>query len=466
MEVPPRAVVRKCVSRIRHHMSPAHLVPVFGLARELELVGRFCEQTEVNKESHATLLMGPHNTGKSLVLNTVLRDLEARTGNKPVVIVLDGYLHADEAAALVVIGDVLGMQAELAQQQQRQTQADQQQQLQQEQEQEDKQEEQEHERQQESAARASAAEEISAITELTFHSTVLAMLNCWKQVNPGRAVFFVLDQMELFTKSKQNLLYSLLNLMQEKEPPVAIIGMAGVLHIMDMLEKRVKSRFSDRYILFLPNASMEQALHILRHVLLLPDGFSTHPHAKEWNSRVVALLEDKEFLEFLAQRQDVKSDPKDLFNLLHVAMKDIDERHPFLTVHDFRKAAAFMSPDMKLQALKGAPALEMGLLVAMKLFEEDKIEEYNFEMVYDRFQKFARDEFMSVTKPTAFAAFESLLEQELIKKVARRAEEKATPKGFLMVRLMPIPAQIEDVLRDPACMLPQSVVTWGTKWVS
>ena len=44
-----------------------------------------------------------------------------------------------------------------------------------------------------------------------------------------QAVFFVLDQMELFTKSKQNLLYSLLNLMQEKEPPVAIIGMAGVL---------------------------------------------------------------------------------------------------------------------------------------------------------------------------------------------------------------------------------------------
>jgi xanthosine utilization system XapX-like protein len=193
----------------------------------------------------------------------------------------------------------------------------------------------------ESEARVSAAEEISAISELTFHSTVLAMLNRWKQVNPGRvhllrslrttndthththttrhahdqhvltisivfhvqAVFFVLDQMELFTKSKQNLLYSLLNLMQEKEPPVAIIGMAGVLvrltlvppapptarlpllhalthtqrsidgfcllglvaqHIMDMLEKRVKSRFSDRYILFLPNASIEQALHILR----------------------------------------------------------------------------------------------------------------------------------------------------------------------------------------------------------
>jgi len=38
----------------------------------------------------------------------------------------------------------------------------------------------------ESEARVSAAEEISAISELTFHSTVLAMLNRWKQVNPGR----------------------------------------------------------------------------------------------------------------------------------------------------------------------------------------------------------------------------------------------------------------------------------------
>lgn len=45
----------------------------------------------------------------------------------------------------------------------------------------------------------------------------------------------------------------------------------------------------------------------------------------------------------------------------------------------------------------------MGLLVAMKLFEDEKKVEYNFEMVYERFHKFARDEFMNVTKPTAFA---------------------------------------------------------------
>lgn len=104
----------------------------------------------------------------------------------------------------------------------------------------------------------------------------------------------MLDQIELFAKSKQNLLYSLLNLMQEREMSVAIIGIASVLvfphhdadqpggfilttfclwfgpqHIMDMLEKRVKSRFSDRYTLFLPNSSIERAQHILRFLFYL-----------------------------------------------------------------------------------------------------------------------------------------------------------------------------------------------------
>lgn len=77
------------------------------------------------------------------------------------------------------------------------------------------------------------------------------------------------------------------------------------------------------------------------------------------------------------------------------------------------------------------------------------------------------------------------MELELVKKVARRAEEKATPKEYLMVRLMPTPQQIEEVLKDKVhsssphlchlaliqgcaqeSTLPQSVITWGTKWVA
>jgi len=177
-----------------------------------------------------------------------------------------------------------------------------------------------------------------------------------------------------------------------------------------------------------------------------------------------------------------------------LAIKDIDEQHSFLTVEDFISASLFHHTDSKLQGLKGsfalelillndqiifffpthsgAPALEMGLLVAMKILEEDKREEYNFEVVYDQFNKFARDEFMNVSKSTAFVvrrnvllgeiisliglglqAFQSLLEQELIKRVARRSEENATPIEYLMVRLMPTPSQIEEVLKDKVYLL-------------
>jgi len=304
------------------------------------------------------------------------------------------------------------------------------------------------------------------VNELTFYSNVLALFGQWKELNPGKAVFFVLDQIELFAKSKQNLLYSLLNLMQEREMSVAIIGIASVLHIMDMLEKRVKSRFSDRYTLFLPNSSIERAQHILRNVLLLPPDMSKDGYGQQWNSEIEALLEDKRFCELLARELDINSEPQALFNLVRLAIKDIDEQHSFLTVEDFISASLFHHTDSKLQGLKGAPALEMGLLVAMKILEEDKREEYNFEVVYDQFNKFARDEFMNVSKSTAFVAFQSLLEQELIKRVARRSEENATPIEYLMVRLMPTPSQIEEVLKDKECMLPQSLVTWGTKWVA
>lgn len=56
-------------------------------------------------------------------------------------------------------------------------------------------------------------------------------------------------------------------------------------------------------------------------------------------------------------------------------------------------------------------------------------------------------------------AFESLLELEVIKKVGtRRTDGKATPKEYLMVRLMPTPAQIEDLLKDKVGGSSDSVV--------
>lgn len=71
----------------------------------------------------------------------------------------------------------------------------------------------------------------------------------------GRAsnvpVVLVLDHFEGFAESrKQTLLYNLFDLTQSASVQVAVIGLTSRLDAVDMLEKRLKSRFSHRQLLF------------------------------------------------------------------------------------------------------------------------------------------------------------------------------------------------------------------------
>ncbi|CAM9303788.1 unnamed protein product, partial [Hapterophycus canaliculatus] len=65
----------------------------------------------------------------------------------------------------------------------------------------------------------------------------------------GVPVVFVLDDFERFTCRKpQTLLYALLDLCQDKTICAAVVGMSVNLNVLDAAEKRVKSRFSFRQV--------------------------------------------------------------------------------------------------------------------------------------------------------------------------------------------------------------------------
>ncbi|KAK9836048.1 hypothetical protein WJX84_003886, partial [Apatococcus fuscideae] len=60
-----------------------------------------------------------------------------------------------------------------------------------------------------------------------------------------KAVVFVLDEFDLFAKgTRQTLLYNLLDAMQAADMQAAVLGMSCRLDVVEMLEKRVRSRFS------------------------------------------------------------------------------------------------------------------------------------------------------------------------------------------------------------------------------
>jgi origin recognition complex subunit 4 len=58
-----------------------------------------------------------------------------------------------------------------------------------------------------------------------------------------------LDEFDLFTThSRQTLLYNLFDIAQARKAPIVVLGLTARIDVVESLEKRVKSRFSHRYV--------------------------------------------------------------------------------------------------------------------------------------------------------------------------------------------------------------------------
>lgn len=65
----------------------------------------------------------------------------------------------------------------------------------------------------------------------------------------AKSVIFILDEFDLFTThSRQTLLYNLFDIAQARKAPIAVLGLTTRVDVVESLEKRVKSRFSHRYV--------------------------------------------------------------------------------------------------------------------------------------------------------------------------------------------------------------------------
>ncbi len=65
----------------------------------------------------------------------------------------------------------------------------------------------------------------------------------------AKSVIFILDEFDLFTThSRQTLLYNLFDIAQARKAPIVVLGLTTRIDVVESLEKRVKSRFSHRYV--------------------------------------------------------------------------------------------------------------------------------------------------------------------------------------------------------------------------
>ncbi|NXV02843.1 ORC4 protein, partial [Cettia cetti] len=394
----------------------------------LELLKR----TTVHGESNSALIIGPRGSGKSALLNHVLKKLREMNqvrgnllevhlnGKNPF---LSGLLQTNDKVALKEITRQLQLENVVG----------------------DK-------------VFGSFAENLAFLLEALRRGNRTS--SC--------PILFVLDEFDLFVHHKnQTLLYNLFDISQSAQTPVTVIGLTCRQDILELLEKRVKSRFSHRQIYLMNSFDFKEYIKIFKKQLSLPAEFPDEAFAQKWNNNVQHLSEDKSVQDVLQSLFQHSKELRSLHLLLMLAVSAVSVQHPLLTAADLQEARRQHSSDSRANIVHGLSVLEICLIIAMKhLNEVYDGEPFNFQMVYNEFQKFIQRKAHSMynfEKPVVMKAFEHLLQLELVQPLERPSAR--AQREFLLMKLLLDSSQIMEALQVyPNC--PTDVKQWAASSLS
>uniref|UniRef100_I3K2X4 Origin recognition complex subunit 4 n=1 Tax=Oreochromis niloticus TaxID=8128 RepID=I3K2X4_ORENI len=273
----------------------------------LELLRR----TAIHGESNSVLIVGPRGAGKTTLLQCVLRDLqkEEKVQKNLLQVHLNGLLQTDDRIALKEITRQLHLE--------------------------------------------------NVVGDKVFGSfaeNLAFLLEALKKGNRSSScpVLFVLDEFDLFAHHKnQTLLYNLFDVSQSAQAPIAVVGVTCRLDVLELLEKRVKSRFSHRQIHLLSSLNFTQYLERVWTQLSLPDSFPDKKFAQEWNAGVKTLCEDKSVEEVLQRHFNSSKDFRSLHMLLMLCLSRVSVAKPTIKPADLLEASRMCFADTTANMLHG-----------------------------------------------------------------------------------------------------------------
>nr|XP_009766229.1 PREDICTED: origin recognition complex subunit 4-like [Nicotiana sylvestris] len=340
--------------------------------------------------NNSVLLLGPRGCGKVPILELVIKDLLQEYPDMICVVKLNGLLHSDDNCALKEIARQLCMEHHLM---------------------------------------------FSKMASFDDNSQfVLSMLRECGLAH--KTVIFVLDEFDLFTQGKQRLLYSLLDAMQSVTSQAVVIGVSCRLDADQLLEKRVRSRFSHRKLLFLP-PSQEDLQKILQHALLLPtESELPSQYVATYNTKLLNTLSDDKFKDIITSLCECDSTLNHLLRFLFAAVCHMDTKPGFLSLENFKTALSSIQRQPKLEALKDCSILELYILVCLRRLEVKEQETTNFNSLMKEY-KSVHDSFQTsdyYARNVCLRAFEHLLQRQLISLVDNRGHGQSVE--FRPVRLL------------------------------
>jgi origin recognition complex subunit 4 len=201
-------------------LSGKRIMPLKGIDSEYQKVFQLVEQTVTAGEGNSMLVMGSRGCGKTAVIESIVSTLLRDHKDEFHVVRLSGFLHTDDRLALREIWRQLGRETNT---------------------------------EDEAARISSYADTMSTLLALLSHPEELYGSNGSSDaIATAKSVVIILDEFDLFAAHpRQTLLYNLFDIAQARKAPLAVIGVTTKVDVTETLEKRVKSRFSHRYV-FLP----------------------------------------------------------------------------------------------------------------------------------------------------------------------------------------------------------------------
>lgn len=354
----------------------SHLI---GLDEEFHKVHQLVQQTVLAGEGNSMLIIGARGCGKTTLVENVISQLQW-TDNRDCrddfyVVRLSGFLHTDDKLALKEIWRQLGGQMQVDDEA--------------------------------VAAKNNYADVLASLLALLSHPTEHSSVTT-DETQTSKSVVFIIDEFDLFTlHPRQTLLYNLFDIAQSRKAPIAVLGLTTKVAVAESLEKRVKSRFSHRYVhLSLPR-TFGAFRDICASLLLcksahgssgLMDSFwDLEDNGKSllrdlidaWSNYMTCILTEDSAVTHLLHR--IYAHTKSVPDFMSICLIPIISMTPqnIPSAQDLT-SNTLLPPDSKLHILPGLSEIELALLIAAArldiIFDTDTC---NFNLAYDEYLNLA-----------------------------------------------------------------------------
>jgi len=201
-----------------------------------------------------------------------------------------------------------------------------------------------------------------------------------------KPIIFILDDFDEFaTRNKQSLLYTIFDLQQKADVQVLLVGTTTRSDAFSLLEKRNRSRFSDRKVVFPTSIrNRDKARLLFEHLLCI--SAPTNTKQKRWNKSVRNVLTQERIKDRLGEITELQVLPTgQLESIMIEAVSQIDESKPLLTREILMDAIQLQAWQPTLiDSLRDCCLTQLVIIVAMvRLVLTKKQAKVNFVMIVD-----------------------------------------------------------------------------------